>query len=303
MANGVYGTNIPASLNNNDIAKYVDIFYSYSETRNSGDIESSKFEKLDADNLKTAIMNSSGSTDNLIEGLYNLKLPSNIFGRKGYYTIYIKPKEVLLTIVDVSTLKDFSSVRGVVLDTKTLPSEIRSDAETNNGLVGYRIIYKNDDGTRSNDMRIVTSNNRCEPVASVSTTTTSKSYTYQYNENASYTFLTVTPSMPLSFKASSVPYIGKSTQEIYLVNTMFEPVCIELEMVENDADTLANYMNGSQLRDLNNGLLTTFDNEGHIINQCEFSTLKSTETGAPQYEIKENRQSNIDFKQTLNDKL
>lgn len=303
MANGVYGTNIPASLNNNDIAKYVDIFYSYSETRNSGDIESSKFEKLDADNLKTAIMNSSGSTDNLIEGLYNLKLPSNIFGKKGYYTIYIKPKEVLLTIVDVSTLKDFSSVRGVVLDTKTLPSEIRSDAETNNGLVGYRIIYKNDDGTRSNDMRIVTSNNRCEPVASVSTTTTSKSYTYQYNENASYTFLTVTPSMPLSFKASSVPYIGKSTQEIYLVNTMFEPVCIELEMVENDADTLANYMNGSQLRDLNNGLLTTFDNEGHIINQCEFSTLKSTETGAPQYEIKENRQSNIDFKQTLNDKL
>ena len=303
MANGVYGTNIPASLNNNDIAKYVDIFYSYSETRNSGDIESSKFEKLDADNLKTAIMNSSGSTDNLIEGLYNLKLPSNIFGKKGYYTIYIKPKEVLLTIVDVSTLKDFSSVRGVVLDTKTLPSEIRSDAETNNGLVGYRIIYKNVDGTRSNDMRIVTSNNRCEPVASVSTTTTSKSYTYQYNENASYTFLTVTPSMPLSFKASSVPYIGKSTQEIYLVNTMFEPVCIELEMVENDADTLANYMNGSQLRDLNNGLLTTFDNEGHIINQCEFSTLKSTETGAPQYEIKENRQSNIDFKQTLNDKL
>lgn len=303
MANGVYGTNIPASLNNNDIAKYVDIFYSYSETRNSGDIESSKFEKLDADNLKTAIMNSSGSTDNLIEGLYNLKLPSNIFGKKGYYTIYIKPKEVLLTIVDVSTLKDFSSVRGVVLDTKTLPSEIRSDAETNNGLVGYRIIYKNDDGTRSNDMRIVTSNNRCEPVASVSTTTTSKSYTYQYNENASYTFLTVTPSMPLSFKASSVPYIGKSTQEIYLVNTMFEPVCIELEMVENDADTLANYMNGSQLRDLNNGLLTTFDNEGHIVNQCEFSTLKSTETGAPQYEIKENRQSNIDFKQTINDKL
>ena len=303
MANGVYGTNIPASLNNNDIAKYVDIFYSYSETRNSGDIENSKFEKLDADNLKTAIMNSSGSTDNLIEGLYNLKLPSNIFGRKGYYTIYIKPKEVLLTIVDVSTLKDFSSVRGIVLDTKKLPSEIRSDAETNNGLVGYRIIYRNDDGTRSNDMRIVTSNNRCEPVASVSTTTTSKSYTYQYNENASYTFLTVTPSMPLSFKASSVPYIGKSTQEIYLVNTMFEPVCIELEMVENDADTLANYMNGSQLRDLNNGLLTTFDNEGHIINQCEFSTLKSTETGTPQYEVKENRQSNIDFKQTLNDKL
>ena len=152
-------------------------------------------------------------------------------------------------------------------------------------------------------MRIVTSNNRCEPVASISTTTTSKSYTYQYNENASYTFLTVTPSMPLSFKASSVPYIGKSTQEIYLVNTMFEPVCIELEMVENDADTLANYMNGSQLRDLNNGLLTTFDNEGHIINQCEFSTLKSTETGTPQYEVKENRQSNIDFKQTINDKL
>ena len=178
-----------------------------------------------------------------------------------------------------------------------------SSGQTNNGLVGYRIIYRNDDGTRSGELRIVTSNNKCEPVVNVSTTTNAKTYSYQYNENSTYTFLTVTPSMPLSYKASSTPYIGKSTQKAYLVNTLFEPVCLELEMVENDIDTVTNILTGNQLRDLNRGLITTFDKNNNIIAQHEMSTLKSSDTGVPQYEIKENKSNNIDFTQTINDKL
>ena len=46
-----------------------------------------------------------------------------------------------------------------------------------------------------------------------------------------------------------------------------------------------------------------FDRNGEIIVQHEMSTLKETETGSPQYEVKENNSSTIDFSQTLNDKL
>lgn len=303
MANGVYGTNIPTSISNDLIANYVDIVYSYSRTRNSTDVEGSKFEKLSSDNMKNVVLSKSETNDNMVDGLYNLKLPTDIFGKKGFYTIYIKPKEIPVTIMDVSTLHDFPTVRGIVIDLKEIPTELKGDASVNNGLVGYRVIYRNNDGTRSNELRIVTSNNKCEPVVNVSTTTNSKTYSYRYNENSTYTFITVTPSMPLSYKASSTPFIGKATQNIYLVNTLFEPICIELEMVENDIDTVTNILTGNQLRDLNNGLLTTFDKDNNILVQHEMSTLKSSETGTPQYEVKENRSDNIDFTQTITDKL
>lgn len=306
MANGVYGTQIPTLISEEDIANYVDIYYSYSETRNSSDVDAASFTHVIKDDIPDFLsgVTSKDETDNVIEGLYNLKLPANIFGRKGFYTVYIKPREVPVKIVDVSILKDFDSVRGIVLDLKELPDEVKNDASVNNRLVGYRLVLRDENGNkRSTDVRIVTSNNKCQPVTTVSSTMNSRSYAYQYNENSSFTFLTVTPSTALSFKANSTPYIGKATQNAYLINTLFEPVCIEIEMVDNDADTIANMISGSQLRDLNSGLVTTFDGDNNIIMQHEMSTLKKTETGAPQYEIRENRKDNIDFSQTITDKL
>ena len=309
MANGVYGTQIPTLISDENIANYIDIYYCYSETRNSSDVDGVSFTRVDKQDIpdflsgvRSNIDVDEEGIDNIIDGLYNLKLPANIFGKKGFYTIYIKPREVPVTISDVSILKDFQGVRGVVLDIKTLPEEVKNDASVNNKLVGYRLILRNGN-ERSTDVRIVTSNNKCQPVTSISSTTNSRSYAYQYNENSSFTFLTVTPSTPLSFKANSTPYIGKATQNAYLVNTLFEPICIELEMVDNDADTIANMISGSQLRDLNSGLITTFDNNNNILMQHEMSTLKKTETGVPQYEVRENRKNNIDFSQTITDKI
>jgi hypothetical protein len=309
MANGVYGSMIPTMISDENISNYIDIYYSYSETRNSSDVDSSSFKRVDKNDItsfistiKTGQTEPNSGLSNIIDGLYNLKLPASIFGKKGFYTIYIKPREVPVTILDVSMLKDFPSVRGVVLDIAQLPSEVKGDASVNNALVGYRLILLDNNGNRSNDIRIVTSNNKCQPITSVASTN-SRSYSYQYNENSSFTFLTITPSTPLSIKANSTPYIGKATQKAYLVNTLFEPVCVEIEMVENDADTIANMLSGSQLRDLNNGLITTFDENNNIFMQHEMSTLKKTETGVPQYEIRENRKNNIDFSQTITDKL
>lgn len=294
MANGLFGTNIPVTIDN--ISEYVDIFYSYSPTYNSTDVEGTTFKKLDASNLRSVV---SDQEDSVVEGMYNLKLPMDIFGKKGVYTIYIKPKEIPVTIMDVSTLRDFPNVRGIVLDTSQLPFNLQS----NNSMVGYRVIYLNDDGTRSSEVRLITSNNSCEPSTSVSTRSNSNSYSYIYNENGSLTFATVTPSMPLSFKATSTPFIGKATQKAYLVNTLFEPVRINLEMAENDADTLATLIDGTQLRDLNRGIITTYNEQNQIVSQHEVSTLKESETGTPQYEVKEKRRNNIDFTQTITDKL
>ena len=307
MANGVYGTQIPTLIGNGDIQNYIDIYYCYSETRNSSDVDGSEFTKVDdvtsyMGSVSIGVGDNETTLDSVVEGLYNLRLPSTVFGRKGFYTIYIKPKEVPVVIMDVSRLTDFSDVRGIVLDTDSLPDAVKNDAKLNNGLVGYRVILLDDNMVRSKNVMIVTSNNKCSPVTSISSSSGTKSNSYRYNDNSTLTFLTVTPSTSLSFTTSN-PFIGRATQKAYLVNTMFEPVCIELEMVENDADTIAGMISGSQLRDLNSGLITTFDKNNNIIMQHEMSTLKKTETGAPQYEVRENRMSNIDFSQTITDKI
>ena len=41
-----------------------------------------------------------------LDGLYNLNLPLNKFNKKGFYTVYIKPKEIPVVIKDVSVFKE-----------------------------------------------------------------------------------------------------------------------------------------------------------------------------------------------------
>lgn len=299
MANGVYGTNLPSRVTSSD----VDIFYAYHETRNSDSVEEAVFTKLPSSILSDVIYDGeSGATDNILEGLYNLKLPLKYFNRKGFYTVYIKPKEIPAVIADVSTLTSFPSVRGIILDSAA-DSEISSKLLKNNSLVGYRIIYLNDDGDREDYFRLITSNNKCEPIIQTSNDSSNKSYTYRYNESSTLSFLTLTPSSAPSFKSNSAPFIGKPTQRILLVNTLFEPVMLDIEMTEHDLNTMAYMLEGSQLRDLDNGLVTTFDENNQIYHQSEHFTLKDSATGKPVYEVKKNKGNGIDFSQTLEDKI
>jgi len=299
MSQGVYGTTIPSRITSND----VDIFYAYHETRNSDSVESSVFTKLPSSILSDVIYNGeSGATDNVLEGLYNLKLPLQYFNRKGFYTVYIKPKEIPAIISDVSTLTAFPNIRGIILDGNA-NIELKSKLTTNNSLVGYRIIYLDDDGKRTDYYRLVTSNNKCEPIIQTSNDSSNKSYTYRYNESSSLSFLTLTPSLAPSFKSSASPYIGKPTQRILFVNTLFEPVMLDIEMTEHDLNTMAYMLEGSQLRDIDNGLVTTFDENNQIYHQSEHYTLKDSATGQPVYEVKKNKNTSIDYSQTLEDKV
>lgn len=302
MASGVYGTKVASNITADD----VEIFYSYSPTRNSNDVDNINFEKLDSNLLaQVNLGESTNGYDNLLEGVYNLKLPLQTFNKKGFYTIYVRPREVPAIINSVGVLSAYPDVKGIIVDIDGLDSDnpLRSVLNVNNELVGYRVIYFDGNGKRENYYRIVTSNNRCEPVVQNQADVNQKSIRYRYNETSSLSFITLTPSVASTFKPNEIPYIGRDGQRVVFVNTKFEPVLIEVEMVDHDADTISMMLEGSQLRDLDHGIVTTFNKNGEIYAQSEHFTLKDSMTSKPIYEIKKQRDTSIDFSQTLNDKL
>lgn len=287
--NNVYGTKRPANITSDD----VDIFYSYRPSRAEDSAEYSTFKKLDS----KLLMNTSGKTDGsnveVLPGMFDLRLPLDIFGNVGIYTIYIKPKEIRTTILHISTPAAYPDVRGLVLDTNGM---------SNGSLVGYRIEYFNESGDREDDFRIITSNNRCEPVAQVFNDATQNGVRYRFNDAASLMFCTVTPSTSLSFNNNTLPNIGAVGQEIALINTKFNPLCIEVEMVENDAETIATMLNGDQIRDLEHATITTFNKNHEPFSQFSYYTSKN-KLGKALYEVKvkeEATESSLDYDAIVN---
>ena len=301
---GAYGMTIPINISNVDIPNLVDISYCYHETRSYDSITDAKFYKLESSILTQAIREQGDDdVDKYIEGMYNLQLPLSQFNKKGFYTVYIKPKEIEAVITDVGNLTAFPNVRGLVIDTTMIKNDsISTKARKNNELVGYRIIYLDENGNRQDYYRIITSNNKCEPVVSAPNSSSDKSYTYRYEDSSSLIFVTVSPSSAPTFKSNALPYIGKPTQKILLVNTLFEPIALDIEMTTHDADTISYMLEGSQLRDLDNGLVTTFNEQNDIYAQHEHYTLKDQYSSKPVFEVKKNNGNNIDFSQTISDK-
>ena len=303
---GTYGTVIPIQISSNEIPSLVDITYCYHENRTFDSLSNATFHHLESSILTPAKRDVVGNDDidDVVEGMYNLQLPVSEFNKKGFYTVYIKPREVEAVIADVGNLTAFPNVRGIIIDTETIQNEtIRTMARTNNGLVGYRIVYIAENGKRQDFFRIITSSNKCEPVVQAPNSSSDKSYTYRYEETSSLIFVTVSPSSAPTFKDNAEPYIGKPTQRILLVNTLFEPIQLDIELTTHDADTISYMLEGSQLRDLDNGIITTFNDNNEIYRQSENYTLKDEYSGKPVYEVKQNKANSIDFSQTLEDKI
>ena len=305
MAIGSYGTVLPIYMGNNDIPNLVDISYCYHETRSYDSITNARFKHLDSSILTLAKREmENNDVDEYVEGMYNLQLPLSEFNKKGFYTVYIKPREIETVIADVGSLTAYPNVRGVVIDTTQIQNpSIRTKARQNNELVGYRVIFLDENGNRQDYYRIITSNNQCEPVVQSPNSSSDKSYTYRYSDTSSLIFVTLSPSSAPTFKNNALPYIGKPTQKILLVNTFFEPIQLDIELTTHDADTISYMLENSQLRDLDNGLVTTFNDENEIYHQAEHFTLKDQYTGKPVYEVKENKKNSIDFSQTITDKI
>lgn len=277
MANGTYGIKKPANITADD----VDIFYYYKPSRSSDSSNFKGFKKIEDPSTILYTCHRDSDIDTKISGLYNLRLPLEIFGKKGIYTIYITPKEINATIVDVSTLTgDFSNVRGVVFN---LGGEY-----PNGSLVGYRVDFldENDKKNPTGEYRIITSNNKCEPVSqNVSNGSIQNGVRYRFNDSSDLVFCTVTPSTAPSFKSTDLPYIGKIGSEVKLVNTKFNPIMVEVEMVKHDIETVSTMLEGGQVRNLDNGIITTFDEDGNIYHQAAYGNI-----------VNANENLNADFK-------
>lgn len=300
---GAYGLTIPVNISDGDIDSLVDISFCYHETRSYDSLSDARFKKLPSSVLTRAKREQGDEVDECPEGMYNLQLPLSEFNKKGFYTVYIKPKEVKATIKDVGTLTAFPDVRGIVLDSSEITNSlVKNKLLKNNELVGYRIIYLDSSNGRQDYYRIITSNNKCEPVVTMPATSSDKAYTYRYEDSSTISFITLSPSAAPMFKENQSPYIGKVGQSILLVNTLFEPIQLDIEMTTHDADTISTMLEGSQLRDLDNGLITTFNENDEIYHQKEVYTLKDQYSGKPVYEVAKERKNSIDFGQSLDDK-
>lgn len=284
-----YGINRAADFNP---ATDAEIFWSYSENRS---IVNSNYQTDDITKFLTAQL-APGSTVNPLGGIYNLKLPLDTFNKVGIYNVYIRPKQIEVNIQDVGVLSAYPDIRGIILNS----TDITGLTVNNDSLSGYRIEYYDSAGIKVNNLfRIITSNNRCEPVNQNIISTTQKSVSYRFNDASTLLFLTVTPSSATNANPNSIPYIGTTGTRIILTNTFFNPISIEIELTNNDIESLYTSINGNQIRTLDNGLITTYDDKNNIFNQAQHYIIKESATGTPVYEVKEN-QTTIDFTQDHN---
>jgi hypothetical protein len=110
----------------------------------------------------------------------------------------------------------------------------------------------------------------------------------------------LTPSSSSDVKPNVSPFIGSPDQTILISNTFFSPLVIEVDMVQNTIDTLTDYVAGEQIKDVDNGILTYYDQDRVIKRQLNIYEIKETVDDVSLYEVKE-RRTNIDETQNFDD--
>lgn len=289
MATGNYGTIRSADVSVED----VEIFYSFTPSReNVSDVE-----LLPLDPAEVLLpANDPNNVSEIFGGLYTLKLPTDVFGSKGYYNIIIRPKQIRTTIQDCAVLIDNQDVKGIVFNINDIDTDLQNNFENGN-LVGYRVEYlKEETGTGQdkiqNLFRIVTSNNRALPI-SQNQGNSNASQAYTFNDNSSSVFCTLSPSSAPSIKPNAIPFIGNPQQNVIITNTFFDPIMLEIEMVEFDDETLAYALFSNQTKSLEDGIYTIYNFGNQIYRQYNLYEVKDQFTGKPLYEIREQK-FNID---------
>jgi hypothetical protein len=298
VSSGVYGIVRPADVNPSD----VEIFVFYSPDRNSVNTRSFK---LASTNL-IQINNPNNATDSfeIFGGLYTLKLPIGDFSAKGIYNIVIKPVEIRTKIVDCGVLSSSPDIKGILFDGSDPNISDFINAFENNNLIGYRVEYLSPspsvtDSKIRNFFRIITSNNRAEPVNQNLSNTNQKSIRYRFNDNSTLVFCTVSPSSESNVTPNVFPFIGQPNQDVIITNTFFNPVMLEVEIVDHDIETLAIGLFGNQSKSIEDGIYTIYNFNNDIYKQFNLYEIKDRFTGQPLYEIKEERE-NVDFTKTFN---
>ncbi len=254
---------------------------------------------LDAQSVLKPYFNNSETGGNagveVLGGLYNLTLPAQQFNALGIYTLYVRPAQIRTTITDCGVLSALPNVKGIVVDLTNVPVQYQNKF-VSQGLVGFRVEYLNTDGSKiPNFFRVVTSCFFCEPVVTNEVNTTQKSVRYRYVDgSANLLFLTLSPSSSPSNKPNATPFIGQPSQGIIISNTYFNPISIEVEMVEYDISSLAIALYGNQTKSIDDGIYTIYDSQNNIYRQYNLYEIRD-QFNALLYEVRQSRGANIDF--------
>jgi hypothetical protein len=259
MSNGIFGSVIPADV---DIDNDVEIFYNYKPSRGD-DGDNTGFEKVVSPSIW---ITKSQNGDNEIEGLYNLRLPLSVFNKKGIYTVYIKPKENKTTVISVGTLGAYQDVKGIV---------ISGIDGIGTNMVGNRIEFEYNHVKYT---KIIRSCNYCTKIAQ------SDLYNLTEDSSSGLIFCTVTPSATSAAGGYAGIWPAASTT-VTIVNTKFAPKMLEIEMTEHDIETLSYMLEGNQINDVDNGIITTLNGNNEVYHQSEYYTLKD-KLGNPLYTVK-----------------
>lgn len=293
MSVGTYGTVRGSDVSPSD----VEIIMTYTPTRDATD--EFILTKLDAPTILRPYFANTETGGNagveVLGGLYNLTLPAGQFNALGIYTLYVRPKEIRTSITDCGVLSALPNVKGIIIDLANVPSDSLNKFVPQ-GLVGFRIEYLNPDGSKiPNFFRIITSCFYCEPVVTNEVNTTQKAIRYRYvQSNSNLLFCTVSPSSSPTNNPNATPYIGQPSQNIIITNTFFNPVSIEVEMVEYDVSSLAIALYGNQTKSIDDGIYTIYDSQNNIYRQYNLYEIRD-QFNALLYEVRQDRGNNIDF--------
>jgi hypothetical protein len=293
MAIGSYGTIRPSDVSPAD----VEIIMNYTPTRDATD--QFVLTTLDAQTILRPYFNNTETGGNagveVLGGLYNLTLPANQFNALGIYTLYLRPAQIRTSITDCGVLSALPNVKGIVIDITNVPTQYQNNFVAQ-GLVGFRIEYLNPDGSKiPNFFRVVTSSFFCEPVVTNEVNTTQKSIRYRYVDgDSNLLFLTLSPSSSPTNKPNATPFIGQPNQNIIITNTFFNPVTVEVEMVEYDISSLAIALYGNQTKSIDDGIYTIYDSANNIYRQYNLYEIRD-QFNALLYEVRQSRGNNIDF--------
>ena len=293
MAIGSYGTIRPSDVSPED----VEVLMVYTPSRDvTNDFV---LTKLDAPTILRPYFNNTATGGNagveVLGGLYNLTLPAGQFNALGFYTLYIRPAQIRTVITDCGVLSALPNVKGIIVDLANVPTQYQNKF-VQQGLVGFRVEYLNPDGSKiPNFFRVVTSSFFCEPVVTNEVNTTQKSIRYRYVQGTSnLLFLTLSPSSSPTNNPNATPYIGQPDQDIIISNTYFNPVTVEIEMVEYDVSSLAIALYGNQTKSIDDGIYTIYDAQNNIYRQYNLYEIRD-QFNALLYEVRQSRGTNIDF--------
>ena len=275
MSIGIFGTKKLADVTVSD----VDILYAFSPSREL--LGDTSFQPLfptitDAD-LKKML----GA-----DGIYKLRLPADKFNQLGFYSILIKPKTIQTVIQDCSYIVSSDnnnisiSKKGIVIPA--------SQFQSAGSIVGFQIEYFDANNVKIKNLhRIITSSDLVSISANNNTINQGAS-SYTLDPGGTTLFLTVTPDEPSLVSSNSPVNIGQRGQTILISNTYFDPIALEVETTDMTLKTLGYGIFGNSTRNLENSVLSFFDDQNRIYRQYNLFSQKLA-FGSGSIDIREQR--------------